>query len=237
MPTPELWIIAGPNGAGKTTTVQKGGLAQKLSGAQFINPDAITLEYLKEQGFQTWNDAPSDVLMKTFIRAAEDSAQHLADLIEEGGSVAVETVLSTRKYCEVVERVLALGGDFRLIYLALNSPVLSAERVAQRALAGGHDVPAEKLGPRWHASLELLPWFAFSATEFYMLDNSQSDKAKPGILLISGHQNEVCLHGLPSLEMRPIISDFITRLAAMDTEGKWRFEIEDSYLPPPEFAA
>jgi predicted ABC-type ATPase len=231
MPAPELWIIAGPNGAGKTTAVQRGGLSDSLAAAEFINPDALTLEYLKAMGYG-WEDAPPDVLKTTFIRAAEDSSARLERIIESGGSAAVKSVLSTKKYCGLVERVRALGGDFNLVYVALNSPVLSAMRVSNRTVHGGHDVPQDKLEPRWRASLKLLPWFAFHATSFYIIDNSDSRPGEPGILLISGFENEVCIHGVPSASMRHIVADFINAFSQLNHGGHWRLDIDTAYHPP-----
>ena len=231
MPAPELWIIAGPNGAGKTTTVQRGGLAESLAAAEFINADAVTLEHLKTMGYG-WENAPPEVLKETFIRAAEDSAARLESIIESGGIAAVESVLSTGKYCGLVERVRALGGDFHLVYVALNSPVLSAMRVSNRTAHGGHDVPLDKLEPRWRASLNLLPWFAFHATSFYILDNSDSRPGEPGTLLISGFENEVCVHGVPSASMRHIVADFINAFSQLNIGGRWRLDIDTAYHMP-----
>ena len=232
MSAPEFWIIAGPNGAGKTTTVQRGELAASLAGATFINPDAITLSYLQQEGCDTWEAAPPDLLRRTFIRAAQDAERMLEDLIGAGGCAAVESVLSTRKYCPLVERVLALGGDFHLVYVALNSPALSAVRVSNRREHGGHDVPAEKLAPRWRASLDLLPWFAVRATSFYILDNSDSRQDQPARLLISGFAGVVCLHGVPSPGMRPVVSDFINAFSSLNTAGKWRLDFAEAYHAP-----
>jgi predicted ABC-type ATPase len=150
MRKPHLWIIAGPNGAGKTSLVRDGALGAALSSCEFINPDALTLDYLKEKGINTWAEAESkpDLLLSTFVRAAEDSQKLLERRIEEGGNVAVESVLSTKKYCALVERVHQLGGVFRLVYVMLHSPHLSRVRVDQRSLEGGHDVPSEKLESR-----------------------------------------------------------------------------------------
>lgn len=146
MAAPTLWIIAGPNGAGKTTLVSKSMESFGLTADAFINPDAITLAYLKEQGIENWGQAPAEILKATFIRAANDTQKMLEERIESGGTAVIESVLSTPKYCELVERVLALGGELKLIYVALRSSTLSKQRVAIRVAKGGHGVPAEKAG-------------------------------------------------------------------------------------------
>ena len=59
--------------------------------------------------------------------------------------MAVETVLRSPKYQDVVNEVVSLGGEFHMLYVGLNSWKLSAERVRNRVKEGGHDVPLEKL--------------------------------------------------------------------------------------------
>lgn len=232
MTQPDLWIIAGPNGAGKTTNVQWPLFAPLLAGCEFINPDALTLQYLKKQGFHSWKETPAKLLKETFIRAADDSHQRLLQLIRRGGKVAVETVLSTNKYREAVELVRELGGRFYLLYVALSSPGLSAVRVAQRYRTGGHDVPADKLEPRWKASLENLPWFAHRSTAFHVIDNSDSKPGEPGVLIVSGANQRVCIHGVPTAAMRPVVGRFMDAFSKLNAKGEWSLDIDDPYRQP-----
>lgn len=234
MAKPELWIIAGPNGAGKTTFVQSARIEARLPEDCYINPDAITLQYLRQLGIESWHAAPADVLKATFIRAANDAEQVLRERIESRGVALIETVLSTRKYCPLVERVMELGGTFNLIYVALDSPALSQERVAIRTRRGGHDVPSEKLAPRWKASLENLPWFAVRAEHFLFYDNSSSSKAEERMLIVSGADDVLTLHGLPPPAMRRIIAAFIPNFVALDTKRRWRLDIDDQFIANPE---
>lgn len=229
MSKPELWIIAGPNGAGKTTLVLKARHQFALPEQAFINPDAITLMYLKEQGIGTWADAPSDTLEATFIRAANDAERLLHERIESGGTAVIESVLSTQKYCRLVERVLELGGTFSLIYVALQSPEVSRQRVTIRKAKGGHGVPEDKLEARWKRSLELLPWFAVKATEFWLIDNTAPEEITGGHLLVSGAKRVLHVHGIPNLEMRPLVSAFLTGFTSQPEAAGWRFDLEDRF--------
>lgn len=230
MRKPHLWIIAGPNGAGKTSLVRDGALGAALSSCEFINPDALTLDYLKEKGINTWAEAESkaDLLVRTFVRAAEDSQKLLERRIEEGGNVAVESVLSTKKYCALVERVHQLGGVFRLVYVMLHSPHLSRVRVDQRSLEGGHDVPSEKLESRWKSSLEWLPWFASRADQFWILDNSESHTGGVGRLVFTGSRHQIRLHGVPAAPSRRIASEILTQHSRQSPSGDWRIELDDA---------
>ncbi|HCN77973.1 MAG TPA: hypothetical protein DIT13_12370 [Verrucomicrobiales bacterium] len=230
MPEPHFWIIAGPNGAGKTTLVRDGALAAALSSCEFINPDALTLEYLKEQGISTWAEAETkpDQLKDTFLRAAADSQKLLEQRIAEGGHVAVESVLSTKKYCVLVERVHKAGGRFMLVYVMLHSPHLSRVRINQRSLEGGHDVPSHKLESRWKASLELLPWFANRADQFWIMDNSEAAAGGAGRLVFTGSRHQIRLHGVPASPTRRVASEILTQHSRQAPKGQWRVDLDDS---------
>jgi predicted ABC-type ATPase len=138
---------------------------------------------LNEQGFPTYAATPPEILQRANISAAEKVFAEVRRLLDAGESVAVETVLSTDKYCPVIEKLRRDGGIFNLIYVGLRSPELSRERVANRVAKGGHPVPVEKLVGRWQRSLEHLPWFASRADHFYIYDNSDSDPAHPPALI------------------------------------------------------
>jgi predicted ABC-type ATPase len=227
---PILWIIAGPNGAGKTTFVREGTFAKALSSCEFINPDAWTQELLIKEGVMTWGEAEErpELLKKTFIQAAEAAQRHLEKKIEQGGNVGIESVLSSSKYCQVVERVRQLGGSFYLVYVALHSPHLSRSRVEQRSGEGGHSVPWDKLEPRWRKSLQLLPWFASKASRFWVLDNSDSAEGGQPRILFTGAESTITLHGIPVSPMRPVASEILTQHAKNSEAGKWRIELKDT---------
>jgi len=229
MASPDLWIIAGPNGAGKTTLVSRGRESFGIPAHGYINPDAITLEYLKEHNIQSWREAPPALLKETFIRAAKDAQILLEKRIESGEIAIIETVLSTEKYQPLVKRVHKLGGRFRLIYVALDSPDKSRERVRIRVGKGGHDVPDDKLVSRWTKSLELLPWFAWHADEFWIIDNSPPEKVSQGHLLVSGSDRCLHVHGLPAGNIRPVVAEFLARFCDLNTNGEWRLDFGDTF--------
>ena len=186
MAGPEFWLVAGPNGAGKTTCVQKEPICQLLPAVTFFNPDDRTLEKLHALGYQGFADAPRDVQARTFIEAADEVLEELEKAIEQNGPVGVETVLSSEKYRPLVESVVARQGFVGLIYIALSSPSIAAQRVKARVEHGGHDVPADRIEQRWKRSLQNLGWFASKATAFWVIDNSDSNLANAPLLLASG---------------------------------------------------
>ena len=181
-----LWLIAGPNGAGKTTLASQVEFTQWTREAIRLNADELTLQKLQSKGFTRFENAPFDVLSSTFKAAADETFEDTELLLAAGMPVLAETVLSTDKYKPLVERVIANGGQFRLIYVALRSPQVSAERVKRRAVQGGHDVPADRLEKRWRQSLAHLGWFASRAGLFWVFDNSDFEKVDPPVLVARG---------------------------------------------------
>src|SRR5438045_1130744 len=125
MERPALWIVGGPNGAGKTTLASHPRFQRLLHGVRFLNPDQLALERLRASGRVGFHDAPAEELQRYFVEAAERVEQQLRDGLARHEAIGVESVLSTRKYCPLVEQVLGAGGFFGLIYVALKSPELS----------------------------------------------------------------------------------------------------------------
>ena len=54
-------------------------------------------------------------------------------------------MLSSQKYCPVVESVLQNAGFVGLLYVALSSPEIAKQRVAERVRRGGHGVPEDRI--------------------------------------------------------------------------------------------
>lgn len=187
-----LWIIDGPNGAGKTTLASHPRFRRLLTGVHFLNPDQLTLEKLRALGRSGFHDSNPEELRECFTRSADEVQRALSTAETRRESIGVESVLSTPKYHPLVEHVLADKGFFGLIYVGLRSADLSRERIARRVAQGGHDVPPEKLGPRWTASIENLPWFVDRATRFWIFDNSDSTPGNPLVLIAEGaHEKSI----------------------------------------------
>jgi predicted ABC-type ATPase len=176
---PRLWIIAGPNGAGKTTLARKLPFYRAMAQVQWLNPDEISKELLHERGGFSFQTASAELLQSTFFEAADLVLVRAKQLLESGSGVCVETVLSTDKYRTLVETTLQHNGFVGIVYVAVRSPQISAQRIAARFEQGGHDVPTEKLAARWQRSLEQLPWFVQRSHFLHVYDNS--DTEHPGV--------------------------------------------------------
>lgn len=154
---PIIVAIAGPNGAGKSTFYAAHLRATAL---RFINADELARE-----------------LMIDAYRAAEVASDLRRSLIAARESFIFETVFSDPEQEKVrLLRDAAQGGyTVLLCFVGLDSPALSDERVALRALEGGHDVPREKLFARYPRSLVNLGHAARDLPYVHIYDNSEHD--------------------------------------------------------------
>lgn len=160
---PWFWIVAGPNGSGKTTLVQSGAIDQTLgSDLIHLNADDLTRDILAAEP-----DAAD-----ANLRAAIQIDRQVARFVEHGVSFLVETVLSSDKYLDDIDRARTLGYRVGLIYVCLPTPEASIERVALRRVRGGHDVPAERIRARWYRSIANLGRIAPLAHRLYVFDNA-----------------------------------------------------------------
>jgi len=132
---PQLVFLAGPNGAGKSTFYE---LFLRDAGLPFLNADVVAAK--------TGIDSVSAARILDALRER---------MIEERRGFLTESVFSDPEGAKLamLQRAVAAGYDVTLIYIAIASPALSAKRVEQRTRIGGHDVPPEKLAPRFHRSL------------------------------------------------------------------------------------
>lgn len=129
---------------------------------EILNPDAFALR-LADGGVATSDQN---------LAAAQQVEAQLTQTIEQGGSIGVETVLSSGKYRPLVDTAIAHGYRVLLHYVILARPDLHVARVGQRVAQGGHDIPPDKIADRYRRSLEQLPWFAQRATRAFIWDNS-----------------------------------------------------------------
>ena len=175
--SPICWIIAGPNGAGKTTFAMQ-YLPQIANCRNFVNADAIAA------GLSPL--APEQEL----LAASRLFLQEIERYISSRETFAFETTLAGRSYLKLIRRLRADGWIIELIYLALPSVEMSRQRVAERVVHGGHDIPREAIERRFPRSLNnLLNEFceAASSTECYM---NLQDGPEP-VFIQTGSQREI----------------------------------------------
>jgi len=160
---PWFWIVAGPNGAGKSTLVEK-GLIQAVTGSDLLtlNADVRTRALL----------GADPLLQGANLRAAIEIDAMVAETIEEGADLLVETVLSSDKYLDDVDRARTLGYGIAVVYVGLAIPGHSVARVALRHSRGGHDVPLDRIAARWPRSIAMPGRLVETVDRLFVFDNT-----------------------------------------------------------------
>lgn len=135
---PSAIILAGPNGAGKST-------AKPLlirDEVPFLNADEIARD-LREQGIAQGADLAAGRLL----------IQRYDEMVQDGLDFATETNLANRSLAQRIPRWQNAGYRVALLYLWVPSPEFAINRVRQRVLTGGHDVPEETVRRRYYLGI------------------------------------------------------------------------------------
>ena len=151
---PIVVALAGPNGAGKTTCYRS---FLRPSGLRFVNADSLALE-----------------LGVDAYKAANMADDLRRQLIEQRESFIFETVFSDPVgdkllFLKEVERS---GYTVVLLFIGIQSPEVSDQRVAMRVLKGGHDVPADKIMERYPRVMNNLKRAVAELANVRVYDNS-----------------------------------------------------------------
>ena len=168
---PVLCIVAGPNGSGKTTTTEQ--LLKNEWGADsfYINPDNIAKEK-----YGDWNS--SDAVLK----AAREATRLRYECLDKGVDFVFETVFSSEEKMDFLRKAKEAGFFIRIFYVCTESPLININRIAQRYLNGGHEVPISKTISRYFGSLRNLKEAIKMADRVYLYDNSV-DNSAPRLIL------------------------------------------------------
>jgi predicted ABC-type ATPase len=175
--SPQVVIIAGPNGAGKSTLAPF-LLRDSLDLQDYVNADPIAL------GLSGFN--PASVAFK----AGRVMMNRLHDLAGHGKSFAFETTLATRSYAAWIAELRRKGYNFQLIFLWLRSPELAVQRVHERVLSGGHNVPEPVVIRRYARGLKnFREIYQPLADVWSIYDNS--DSAEPALVASGGRDRQI----------------------------------------------
>lgn len=160
---PNLYIIAGCNGAGKTTASYT-VLPEMLECKEFVNADSIAA------GLSPFN--PESVSFE----AGRIMLERINALLIEQADFAFETTLSTRSYVSLIKKAKDRGYSITLVFFWLNSPELAIQRVAERVLHGGHNIPTEVIVRRYHRGISNLFQLFIPECDLWMvIDNSTNE--------------------------------------------------------------
>ena len=125
---PKLYIISGCNGSGKTTASYT-LLPDLLNCREFVNSD----EFAKS--FSPFDPGAASVTASRYM------LMKINYLLDRKADFAVETTLATRSLLQIVLQAKRLGYETTVLYFWLNSPELAIERVRDRVVSGGHNIP------------------------------------------------------------------------------------------------
>ena len=139
---PTLCVVAGPNGSGKTTTTIQLLDNEWTKDSIYINPDNIA-----QDTFGDWNS------QSAVLKAAERATQMRYECLEQGRNFVFETVFSAPEKLEFLRKAKEKGFFVRLFYVCTSDPAINVNRITQRYLNGGHEVPISKIISRYYKSL------------------------------------------------------------------------------------
>ncbi|WP_245462505.1 AAA family ATPase [Rhizobium sp. CCGE532] len=188
-------IIAGPNGSGKSSVYENADLEMEGRSVWIVNPDLLAARISKVE---------SRPPLEANLTAVQRIESWLEASINVHKTIGVETVLSTETYRRLVVAAKALGFAVWFLYVVVDSPERSIERIKLRVAKGGHPVPDEKVRQRYQRSLEQFPWFLEQADKAWIWDNSG---AKPktigeksdGVIELDVHALEVVAKAVRSI--------------------------------------
>ncbi|MBO4500040.1 MAG: zeta toxin family protein [Bacteroidaceae bacterium] len=163
---PVMCIVAGPNGSGKTTTTEQ--LLKNEWGADslYINPDNIAKEI-----YGDWNST------EAVLKAAQKATEQRYECLKNGTDFVFETVFSSAEKMDFIQKAKDAGFFIRIFYVCTESPLININRIAQRYLNGGHEVPISKTISRYYSSLENISRAIKIADRVYLYDNSVENAA------------------------------------------------------------
>ncbi|AYG77088.1 hypothetical protein CCGE532_31705 (plasmid) [Rhizobium sp. CCGE532] len=195
MEQPVFLIIAGPNGSGKSSVYENADLEMEGRSVWIVNPDLLAARISKVE---------SRPPLEANLTAVQRIESWLEASINVHKTIGVETVLSTETYRRLVVAAKALGFAVWFLYVVVDSPERSIERIKLRVAKGGHPVPDEKVRQRYQRSLEQFPWFLEQADKAWIWDNSG---AKPktigeksdGVIELDVHALEVVAKAVRSI--------------------------------------
>jgi len=175
-----LYIIAGPNGAGKTTASMT-MLPEIWKCREFVNADEIA------KGLSPYN--PESMA----IEAGRIMLKRIKELLQGDESFSIETTLSTRSYAKTIEEAHQNGFSVQLLFFWLPTPETAIERVKQRVVEGGHNIPNDVIRRRYAAGIKNLFEIYMDIVDSWMLVENQSN---PRVIIAEHTAENIEIHNI-----------------------------------------
>ena len=151
---PEIIIFAGPNGSGKSTFTE----ILRPPQVYYINADEI-----------------KKILKCDDLEAAQIAERQREAYLSDKREFCFETVLSTSRNLELLNRAQEVGYFIRCYYVLTVAPIINVYRVKARMASGGHDVPEEKIYARYDRAMALVPEVIAVSDICHIYDNSEEE--------------------------------------------------------------
>lgn len=160
-----MFLIAGVNGSGKSTYTK--AILRKHKELKVIDPDVIAKGITGS--FLTIDSEA--------LAAGKAALSMVQQCINTQESFIVESTISGRVYLRYLDLAKRAGFKTILVYVALESAELSAERVKSRVSKGGHNIPIQDIKRRYPKSFQNLKAHIRLTDLAYIIDNSKRYKA------------------------------------------------------------
>ena len=162
---PVFTVFAGPNGSGKSSVIRRVDFAGREN---LLEADAIA------KAIQTSDPRAAA------ITAGREVLRRTQAYIDSGQDFAIETTLAGGWTTTAIKAALVRRFFVRLVYICVDNPERSIQRVHERVAEGGHDVPDEDVRRRYARSLSNLRQVLALVDQAIVYDNSG---AEPRFLL------------------------------------------------------
>ena len=171
---PKLYIISGCNGSGKTTASYT-LLPDLLNCREFVNSD----EFAKS--FSPFDPGAASVTASRYM------LMKINYLLERKADFAIETTLATRSLMQIVRQAQQQNYETTVLYFWLNSPDLAIERVRDRVVSGGHNIPDAVIRRRYVMGLQYLFDVYIPVIDRWIL----ADNSKPPFSVVAEGSKDV----------------------------------------------
>ena len=157
-----FYLFAGVNGTGKSTLFSI--ITEDIKGTFRINTDEI----VKKIG--NWKNESDQ------IKSAKIAIKLRNEYIEKGFSFNEETTLTGKTILKLIDKLKSKDYKLHLFYIGINSVDIVKERIKNRVLRGGHDIPDKIVEKRYNESLENLSKVLNKFDNVTVYDNTKEYK-------------------------------------------------------------
>jgi predicted ABC-type ATPase len=160
----EVVIIAGANGVGKTTFARSYSDRYPL---EFVNADEAAREL-----------NPGD-MSSVKLKAGRFFFKKVGELLKTDDNFIIESTLAGKYLLKLIQKAKDRNFFVQIIYIFLENPDTCIERIKERVLKGGHNVPDKDVIRRYHRSKKNFwnlyknladKWFIMYNSEFHFTE-------------------------------------------------------------------